>query len=218
MQLSLPGWPLPDYSDPCGWVFRPAVSNPLQTICPQNVHVCGTCNSGSLNGDGTSLCFSDLFVFGFIWSKICSLPGFHSLQYISLYPNSSRLLCSEMQQEEWVLLLLNSLWHTWALFWLSSLLQGEMLGNKQMVPIQLSPVEKLSLISCDSFCNKLSRFWVSLDCWSSFEPSGVLPLLQISAKPPPPPPIYPQLVLFYLGFVSFHTLELLVTNKHLCHI
>lgn len=100
------------------------------------------------------------FVFGFTWSKICSLPGLHSLQYISLYPNCSGLLCSELPKEEWVLLLLNSLWHTWALFWLSSLLQGEMLGHKQMVPVQLFPVEKLSSISSDSFCNKFcNRFW-----------------------------------------------------------
>ncbi len=69
MQLSLPGWSLPDYSDPCGWVFRPAVSNPLQTICTQNVHVCWTCNFGSLNGEGTSLFFGGFFVFGFTCLK-----------------------------------------------------------------------------------------------------------------------------------------------------
>ncbi len=132
--------------------------------------------------------FSSFFFFFFfcIWlyvSKICSLPGFHSLQYISLYPNSSRLLCLELQQEEWVLLLLNGLWHTWALFWLSSLLQREMLGNKQRVPLQLSPVEKLSLNSCDSFCNKLYRFWIYFfGSFNFFEKSWVLSILQIRAK------------------------------------
>ncbi len=45
--MPLPGWPLSDHTGFSDWIIRSSVPNPLQALCCEDVHICGSSLTGS---------------------------------------------------------------------------------------------------------------------------------------------------------------------------